>query len=432
MGSALSSRGRHPQITLDEELAIIRHDCFEHDLFADALLHNLEGLPAGSVVGIQAPWGRGKTDVLTRLGDKAKGSSAFARQAWLNPWRSPTDSMQPLVRVFAQHFQHSEDAPEALEVCQWLVGSAAGLPAYIRLELVKKCFGVESRKEGVFDSQDCLARFHKLTQKLVGEAKLLVCIDDLDRCPPGQQIPLLESYFFLTEGEQGPIFVLAYDLEILSASIRAHYGNVDPENYLDKIFDLRVSLPPITNSRQESKFLELCREADLANESRMLSAFFEAALDTRNPRMLARAFSKYRFACRTFDPEADASPDRFCLLVWLILTETWPDLRRQYQRLAREKSSADTPFVRLLSDAHTIIAHGGEQSDRNLFLAKLFQVTQDSAVNAGNIFIQVLARLNSGGKRRFRGEVGSNLKSFVDILCNEFQLCENVLHRAGL
>lgn len=389
-------------------------------------------MPAGSVVGIQAAWGRGKTDVLTRLWDKAKDSSTFAQQAWLNPWRSPTDSMHPVVKVFAQHFQNTEDAPEALEVCQWLVGSAAGLPAYIRLELVKKCFGAESRKEGVFDSQDCLDRFHKLTSKMAGEGKFLICVDDLDRCLPAQQVPLLESYFFLTKRESGPLFVLAYDLDVLSAAIRTHYGNVDPESFLDKIFDLRVSLPPLTNSRQGNKFLELSREAGLANESRMLSAFFEDALDTRNPRMLVRAFSKFRFACRTFDPDADAGPDRFCLLVWLILIETWPDLRRQYQSLAREKAAADSPFVRLLTDAHTIIAHGGEKTDRNLFLAKLFHVAHDSAVDAGNIFIQVLARFNSGEKRRFRSEGGSNLKSFVDILCNEFQLCENVLHRAGL
>ncbi|MCW5872590.1 MAG: hypothetical protein KIS61_35405, partial [Candidatus Eremiobacteraeota bacterium] len=237
-------------------------------------------MPAGSVVGIQGAWGRGKTDVLTRLWARAKDSSAFTQQAWLNPWRSPTDSLQPLVKVFAQNFQNSEDAPEALEVCQWLVGSAAGLPAYIRLELVKRCFGAESRKEGVFDSQDCLARFHRLTGKLAGEARFLICVDDLDRCLPSQQIPLLESYFFLTGENRGPIFVLAYDLEVLSASIRSHYGSVDAENYLDKIFDLRVSLPPITSSRQENKFLELCREAGLANESRMFSAFFEEALDT--------------------------------------------------------------------------------------------------------------------------------------------------------
>ena len=42
-------------------------------------------------------------------------------------------------------------------------------PGYIRVELVKRLFGVESRKEGVFDSQDCLARFHQLTNKLTDE-----------------------------------------------------------------------------------------------------------------------------------------------------------------------------------------------------------------------------------------------------------------------
>ena len=176
----------------------------------------------------------------------------------------------------------------------------------------------------------------------------------------------------------------------------------------------------------------------------MLSAFFEAAEDTRKPRLLDRAFSKYRYAGRAFDLEADASPDRFCLVAWLILNEAWPELRRQFQGLAREKSpSGDSPFLRLLVDAHTIISHGGEKTDRNLFLARLYQVINDSAVNAGNIFIQVLARLNSGGKRRFLkdglpqdsaqgSERASSLKTFVNLLSAEFQHCDNALTRAGL
>lgn len=407
----------------------------EHDRFAEALLRNLESMPAGSLVGIQGASGRGKTDVLTRLWSKAKGSTGIGKQARLNPWRCPTDYLLPLVKVFAQGFQDTEEAPEALEVCQWLVGSLAGPPAYIRTELVKKLFGGESRKEGVFDSQECRARFHKLSQRLLGPSRMLVCVDDLDRCPPAQQVPVLENLYFLTEGEVGPIFVLAYDLNTLCGAVRAHYGNLpafDVENFLDKIFALRIHLPPIENSSQESKFLALCRETDLVQEARMLSAFFEEARDTRNPRLLARAFSKYRFVCGTFDPEADPSPDRFCLLVWLILTETWADLRLQFQALSRDRS-ADSPFLRLLADAHSLVSQGGERSDRNLFLARLYQVTEDSAVNAGNIFIQLLARFNSGGKRRFlRGEPVSTLRTFVDLLSNEFQICEAVLHRCGL
>ena len=426
-------------------------DCFDHEHFADSLLKSVETMPAGSLIGVQGGWGRGKTDVLTRLWDKAEGSQAVAAQAWMDPWRCPTDAMLPLVKLFSNAFRNTEDRAEASEVCQWLVGSSAGPAGYIRVELVKRLFGVESRKEGVFDSQDCLGRFHQLTNKLTGASRLLVCVDDLDRCPPAQQIPLLESLFFLTESgngeKQGPIFVFTYDLEVLSAAVRAHYGTLEEvavDSYLDKIFDLRVSLPPVSDSRQEGRFLELCKETNLMHEARMLSAFFTEAQDTRNPRLLDRAFSKYRFAGRSFDMDSDASPDKFCLVAWLILCEAWPELRRQFQSLAKEKnSSGDSPFLRLLVDAHTIISHGGEKTDRNLFLSKLHQVINDSAVNAGNIFIQVLARLNAGGKRRFLkdglpqdsaqgSERASSLKTFVNLLSDEFLHCDKALRRAGL
>jgi hypothetical protein len=399
---------------------MVGQDCFEHDQFAEALLHQIEAMPAGSMIGVQGASGRGKTDVLARLWSKARGSSQIGQQARINPWRSPNDYLQPLVKVLARSFGDSQQADEALEVCQWLVGSLAGPPAYIRTELVKRLFGGESRKEGVFDSQECRARFHKL----IGSTRWLVCVDDLDRLPPAQQIPVLESLFFLTEVGVGPTFVLAYDAAVLAAAARAQYLDEQAvENYLDKIFDLRISLPPIES--QQSKFKELCRDTGL--EARMLSAFFEDARATHNPRLLARAFSKYRFACLGFDPEADASPDHFCLLVWLILIETWPEVRRQFAALARE-GGGDSPFLRLLAEAHR-----GEKSERNLFLGRLYAVTEDSAVNAGNIFIQLLARFNSGGKRRFlSGEPVSGLRTFVDMLSREFQICETVLQRAGV
>ncbi len=47
-------------------------DALSHDSFADAVLRHGYALPQSSVIALQGPWGRGKTDVLRRIHEKLK------------------------------------------------------------------------------------------------------------------------------------------------------------------------------------------------------------------------------------------------------------------------------------------------------------------------------------------------------------------------
>ena len=74
--------------------------------------------------------------------------------------------------------------------------------------------------------------------------RLIIFIDELDRCKPTFAVQFLEQikhYVF----DDRITFVFSVNLEQLQHTIKQYYGlNFDSCRYLDKFFDLRISLPP--------------------------------------------------------------------------------------------------------------------------------------------------------------------------------------------
>lgn len=74
--------------------------------------------------------------------------------------------------------------------------------------------------------------------------RLVIFIDELDRCKPNFAIRLLEQikHYFC---DDRIIFVFSVNLEQLQYTIKHHYGvNFDSCRYLDRFFDLRIAIPP--------------------------------------------------------------------------------------------------------------------------------------------------------------------------------------------
>lgn len=93
----------------------------------------------------------------------------------------------------------------------------------------------------------------ELTHSKDGEAptqKLIIVIDELDRCRPDYALSLLEiiKHFFAVPGVH---FILGANISELKNSIRARYGNgVNADIYLQKFISLSMSLPTKTEIRK--------------------------------------------------------------------------------------------------------------------------------------------------------------------------------------
>ncbi len=96
--------------------------------------------------------------------------------------------------------------------------------------------------------------------------RLVIIIDELDRCNPKFAVKLLERikhYFY----NDRITFVFSVNLAELQQTIKHYYGeNFNAGKYLDRFFDLRISLPPV-NSNKYCKSIGFYNSSDVMDKS---------------------------------------------------------------------------------------------------------------------------------------------------------------------
>ena len=156
-----------------------------------------------------------------------------------------------------------------------------------------------------------LEQFHHGLTDLVKELvttlnrRLVIFIDDLDRCLPEQAIGVLEAIKVFLD-IQGCVFVLGVDREIIERGIRVRYKEfalagdaagvfpVAERDYLEKIVQIPFALPPLAPNTM-SAFLcsRLPSVLDTEGDVALVAALMTAGLQ-RNPRKVKRSFNIFR------------------------------------------------------------------------------------------------------------------------------------------
>ena len=161
-----------------------------------------------------------------------------------------------------------------------------------------------------------IEQFQNQLRSLVGEWisgrgwRLVVFIDDLDRCLPEQAVGVLEAIKVFLD-IPGCIFVLGMDRQIIERGIRVRYKEfaldadaaaraghaaavfpVAGRDYLEKIVQVPFELPPLEGRMIEKFLRERLRLADETDTLQVVSAM-TAGLE-RNPRKLKRTLNTFR------------------------------------------------------------------------------------------------------------------------------------------
>jgi hypothetical protein len=140
------------------------------------------------------------------------------------------------------------------------------------------------------EQKDIHILINEFLESLLAEQgnRLVIFIDELDRCKPSYAVQILEriKHYFLNDLVT---FVFSINLSELQHTIKRYYGNdFDACRYLDRFFDLRVSLPPANLTRYYQKiglnngsyvYEAVCREVIKANhfELREIAKYYRLA-----------------------------------------------------------------------------------------------------------------------------------------------------------
>jgi hypothetical protein len=211
-------------------------------------------------IGIFGKWGEGKSTVLrfaehmlTEEGNLVFSFSPWAVQNWNDLWEEFGDRLFETLSL-ANIFFDGSWKQAAKNKIAWLESTGLGELA----ETAAGYFGKDKLYKAAFGS---LSRWLKHDgaqireiQKKLQDRRLVVVIDDLDRCAPDLIPQLLLSLRELLD-LPGFTFLLAFDDEIVGRALtEKHPAWVEGSNFLEKILDFRFHLPPVTQA-QKRRFI---------------------------------------------------------------------------------------------------------------------------------------------------------------------------------
>ncbi|MCP4809325.1 MAG: hypothetical protein GY884_28650 [Proteobacteria bacterium] len=348
------------QAAFDDETVTLPTDALDHGRRARRVLDFARQLAPGSVIAVQGSWGRGKTDVLARIALATYAESpppgVADRAIWINPWQYGTpDLLTPVVTALRDRAEGLGLGDAVKKHASTLIAAgtsfgmkAAGTAAGPAGALLTLAAPEAARLAGTISLQgdvgDPVAEMARSFRELVVAAlppesrgvggRQLILVDDLDRCLPGRQVALLQALRFLTASGAPATFVVALDPALAKQGVRAHYRSdaFDADQYLDKMFDLRLDLPALGATGLRSLCSLLARrpvetvsgEAVLGIDRVHGDVAFPVP-ELRNPRLIGRVFEKLRFVAA-----AGGLPDGGVdtLLLWTAVGERWPEVRR--------------------------------------------------------------------------------------------------------
>lgn len=371
-------------------------------------------------IALFGPWGSGKTSFLLQLRERLSGekSTSPLRTIWFNAWRydSTQDVRSALIYRILLDLRNAASKTALRKINHALKETAtllAALPRHTAVglsaggvsvafptskELIAAVNRAERFQTVVDTFKDAFAEAVKsfLGQSPEQQSKLVVFVDDMDRCLPENVITVLEALkLFLDESRC--VFVLGVDRGAVEAAISHRYGSnigVSARDYLDKIIQYSLSIPSADRTKLADLFGTF-QGIDGSNqlESKMLDMAVEG-----NPRTYYRILSGWQMACQ-LAPHLGIRPgnevQRRCLLLATLLQVRFPQLHA----VCRMRPDGLVHFIRA--------CRGGESDSRTtLELAAPEYLPFVDDPNSRRFFRE----LESIGSSRWMNEVAEQLE----------------------
>jgi len=231
--------------------------------------------------------------------------------------------------------------------------------------------------ENITNQDSSSEKINKLWANKEDQKKLIIFIDELDRCRPDYAVGVLEciKHFFSVEGI---VFVLSIDDEQLKNAIASVYGpNLDGEGYLRRFIDWQFILPVPSAAKYADFLAEKFSLKDLKIFSKdssdysisglvdtfgLLSEIFKLSL-----RQQEQCFSNINLVCRS--TRDDEAPFVMALGACAVIEMKWPGRIMDVQGdLAKIEELCDDVFADV-NEIHLLKISRGIDWFREMFFA---------------------------------------------------------------
>lgn len=262
------------------------------------------------IMALFGEWGSGKSSVLKYI-DKQLKKETFST-LYFNSWEYEKDQSLALPLFDALY---SESEKQNVKIVGLREKAFRVLGAVAKGFTINLPFGTFNPKDMIEHAentekdsyykevQSFKESFKDLEDAILGEdtkKRLVVFLDDLDRCEPENILNLLSAIkLFFTFGSGRILFICGVDKEAVNKALKIKYDDIIKANeYLEKIFDFSFNMP---NSFDVEKALRdslkslddyKTNQDDFNFIVRKISEMFKA-IDFTNPRHIKKITNKY-------------------------------------------------------------------------------------------------------------------------------------------
>jgi energy-coupling factor transporter ATP-binding protein EcfA2 len=231
---------------------------FGFDEYASALTSAIFETDPHFTIGIFGKWGSGKTTLLKKIQHILESSySEKVLAVFFDAWRYQREEhmLLPILDTLLENLKREDT--HWRELSSKLKRLTASMATAMTLKLPFLEFhGKSALKQWQAQEQvrsDYFGWLSELQKALDGlrsadpDRRIVVLIDDLDRCLPSKVVEVLESIKVMLD-VPGFVFVLALDELVVEQAIQSYYGqnySVPSKDYIKKLVQVEFRLPPL-------------------------------------------------------------------------------------------------------------------------------------------------------------------------------------------
>lgn len=342
----------------------IGHDLYGFSLYVDTMKKYLEKCQYPFTISIYGTWGSGKTTLKNFLIEEIKkdqNSTIFPID--FNAWRyeQQTGILIPLISRLIKLAKFEETKIKKISSIITLaltnvllkastanmvdLHDLASFEEYADENFSKYAKYVDNVEKTRDDFHEIISGIIKQENKQKKSIeKIVIFIDELDRCNPENALRLLESirnHFDVADC----IFVILVDDEILASYIDKKYEDtkMNGHMYLEKIINTKFSVPIITEPKLQSLFAKIKLPLKLGGDF----SIFLGVAKFYNPRKISKVIEKTKILFERIEDFEDIkmsatlteqkAPQRLKLsFIMILIREIFPELYRDLHNWPHE------------------------------------------------------------------------------------------------